>query len=192
MPAGQRAARSPLPAQPQPTGSGLAALPDTWAAAWGPPGTRICPWGAQVSCPWGCHGPALSQRGCETCGCRAHPADGAAGETPALSAAPFGCLPAFPEVATAVPSSCWALAMALHLGAWGTRHFGQGGERMAQGVGLFPCCWLSGAPLPPVSCRHCCPGAPQPSQGLQSPWGAASPRGTIPVMVCPNELTGLC
>lgn len=89
MPAGQRAARSPLPVQQQPAVSGLAVFLDIWAAAWGLPGTRTCPWGAQVSCLWGCHGSALSKRGCETRGCRAHPADGAAGETPALST---GCL----------------------------------------------------------------------------------------------------
>lgn len=43
----------PPPAQQQPAGSGLAAMLDTWAAAWGPLGTRTCPWGAQVSCPMG-------------------------------------------------------------------------------------------------------------------------------------------
>jgi len=84
VPAGKQAARSPLLAQQQPTGSGLAVLLDTWAAVWGPPGTRTCPWGAQVSCPWGCYDPALSEWGCETCGCRAHSAVGAPGESPAL------------------------------------------------------------------------------------------------------------
>lgn len=66
-------------------GAGLVGFLDTWAAAWGPPGTRTCPWGAQVSCPWECHGPGLSKQGCETSGCGAHPAAGAAGETPAPS-----------------------------------------------------------------------------------------------------------
>lgn len=63
---------------------------------------------------------------------------------------------------------------------------------MTQGAGLIPCCWLFRTPFATPVCCHCCPGAPQAWQSLQSAWGAASPQGTIPILVCSNELTGLC
>lgn len=167
---------------------------DTWAAAWGPPGTRTCPWGAQVSCPWGCHGPALSQRRCETCGCKAHPADRAAGDTLVLSTGSLWLLACLSRDGRWCPLLLPGTCCVTRFGCVGNkaRHFGQGGERMTRGLVYSHAVGFSGAPLPPWSCCHCCPGAPQAWQGLQSPWGAASPQGVIPVLACPNELTRLC
>lgn len=194
VPAGQRAARSALPAQQQPAGSGLVVLLDTWAAAWGPPGTRTCPWGAQVSCLWGCHGPALSERGCETCGCRAHPAAGAAGETPALSSGSLWLLSCPSQDGHWCPLLLQGTCCVTRFGCVGNEagHFGQRGERMTQGVGLFPCCWLFRSPLATPVLLPLLPRRTPSITRLAEPMGCCSPRGAIPVPACPNELMGLC
>lgn len=140
------------------------------------------PWHQDLSL--GCTGKmsmGMPWRDCETCGCKAHTTDGATGETPLLST-----------------GSLWLLACLSRDGHWcpllllGTcvtrfggvgneaGHFGQGRERMTQGGGLFPCCWLFRRPLATPILLPLLPRSTPTSQGLQSPWGAASPRGVIP------------
>lgn len=160
-----RAVHSPLPAlrQPPARGSGVA-------------GHMGCcleiPWHQDLSL--GCTGKlslGMPRQDCETCGCNAHTTDGATGEL-----------------------STWLLACRCRDGHWcpllllGTcvtrfgcvgneaGHFGQGGERMTKGRGgLFPWCWLFRSPLATRVLLPLLPRSTPTPQGLQSPWGAASP-----------------